>query len=82
METLTSVIQSIENLRGDLDAIDSLIIALLNKRKDVSVKIGKIKKDLSLPIHDADRKKLVKNKWGEYGKVYDVIHDLSKGYQK
>jgi len=82
METLTRVLLSIENLRDDLDAIDSKIIALLNQRKEVSVKIGKIKKGLNLPIHDSDRKKLVKDRWGEYGSVYDVVHDLSKGYQK
>ena len=74
--------KEILNQRHKLDMIDNQIIHLLNQRKNHSVKIGELKKKQNLPIHDENRMKYVRSIWGEFGNVYDAIHELSKSYQK
>jgi chorismate mutase len=45
----------LEQCRKVIDAIDTEILALLNRRADLSRKIGAIKAGAGLPIVDADR---------------------------
>ena len=59
----------IDDLRSEIDALDSRIVGLLNERAGVAKKIGVVKRQNNLPIHDAGREK----------KVYSRILSLNKG---
>ncbi len=53
---------SINKLRGEIDTLDSKIVALLNKRANVAEKIGIIKKRTKAPVYAPDREKQVYKK--------------------
>lgn len=46
---------NLEQCRKVMDAVDTEILALLNRRADLSRKIGMLKAGAGLPIVDADR---------------------------
>lgn len=50
---------NIDDLRKEIDALDSRIVELLNKRAEIAKKIGVIKRQNDLPIHDSSREKEV-----------------------
>jgi monofunctional chorismate mutase len=52
----------IEDLRNEIDIVDSEIIALLKKRTDIVKQIGQLKAKTGLPILDADRESKVLEK--------------------
>lgn len=52
----------IEILRQKIDLIEDELIALLNKRTTFVVEIGKIKKELGLPITDSKREEMILNR--------------------
>jgi len=60
---------NIDGLRSEIDALDSRIVELLNERAGVAKKIGIVKRQNNLPIHDSGREK----------KVYSRILSLNKG---
>ena len=51
--------KKIQILRKKIDSIDSKIIELLNKRMNASIKVGKIKSKLDVPIQDKDREQTI-----------------------
>src|SRR5579864_8244764 len=51
--------RTLEDLRDDIDRVDEVIVRLLNERARVAVEIGRIKKELSVPIYQPDREKQV-----------------------
>jgi chorismate mutase len=46
-----------QKLRDAIDRIDSEILSLLLKRRDIAVQIGNIKRVLNYPIYDAERER-------------------------
>lgn len=55
----------IEDWRNRIDAMNDEIIALLNKRAVCAAEIGKLKKELGLPVLDASRENAVLEAVGE-----------------
>ncbi len=51
------MMQSLEELRKEIDKIDNEIISLLSKRKDLIKGVAEIKKELIKPILDEKREK-------------------------
>jgi len=51
--------KKIAAFRKIIDQIDSKIIYLLNKRMDISIKVGKIKSQLDAPIKDKNREQKI-----------------------
>jgi chorismate mutase len=49
----------IEDWRRKIDEIDLEILCLLNKRAELTMEIGKIKKAKQIPIHSPEREKLI-----------------------
>jgi chorismate mutase len=45
----------IEELRREIDAIDDQILALLNERAKLVLKMGSLKKEKDIPIYDPGR---------------------------
>ncbi len=46
-----------QKLRDAIDRIDSEILSLLLKRRDIAVQIGEVKRVLNYPIYDAERER-------------------------
>ena len=51
--------RTLEELRDDIDRVDEVIVRLLNERARVAVEIGRLKKELNVPIYQPDREKQV-----------------------
>jgi chorismate mutase len=47
--------KEIEHHRNEIDRIDRQLIELLNRRANHAITIGKIKKELHLPVYDPER---------------------------
>ncbi len=49
----------IEDWREKIDAVDTQILELINKRSEFSIKIGEIKTHKRIPIHSPEREKII-----------------------
>ncbi|MGD1091037.1 MAG: chorismate mutase [Bryobacteraceae bacterium] len=56
--------QALARFRGEIDAIDLELLALLNRRSRVVEEIGRIKESLELPVYEPKRED-------------DVIHNVT-----
>jgi monofunctional chorismate mutase len=80
----------LEDLRNEIDKIDSQIVNLLKQRFDCSLEIANYKKENSLPVLNSEREKeileKVKKTGEEHGEniaaVYEAIMSLSKKAQE
>jgi len=82
----------LENMRKEVDEIDRKIAELLNERSRKSLEIGRIKKELGLPLHSPERETAILGKIlsGKYHyipgealkRIYAVILDESLALQK
>jgi len=52
----------LEDLRRQIDAIDEELVAILNQRAEIVVRIGKLKSEGDTPIYAPDREKVVLDK--------------------
>jgi chorismate mutase len=50
---------TIDELRTEIDRLDSELLRIFNQRADFALKIGRIKKSRDLPIYDPAREKLI-----------------------
>jgi len=50
---------TIDELRTEIDRLDSELLRLFNQRADFALTIGRIKKSRGLPIYDPAREKLI-----------------------
>jgi chorismate mutase len=50
---------SIESYRAEIDALDTELLELLNRRARVALEIGRSKVDAGLPVCDVDRERQV-----------------------
>ena len=51
--------RTLDELRGDIDRVDEVIVRLLNERARCVVEIGRIKKDQGIEVYQPDREKMV-----------------------
>ncbi len=54
-----SVDVTIEDLRGAIDVVDSVLVELINRRGEIATAIGEIKKRDDLPVYVPSREKIV-----------------------
>ena len=52
----------LNNLRDEIDTIDSQLVELLAKRLNVTSKVGQLKSKVGMPIYDPIREKALFNK--------------------
>ena len=52
---------NIEDWRDEIDRVDELLIELLNRRSHCAIEIGRIKRELGLPVYMPDRETEVIN---------------------
>lgn len=48
---------SLEDLRGDIDRVDEVLVRLLNERARCVCEIGRLKRELGLALYQPDREK-------------------------
>ena len=82
---------TLEEMRAQMDKIDSEIMSAFTKRMELSAEIAKYKKEKNLPVLDEEREKakldaIAKNVPDEMAaftsKLYLTLADLSKDYQE
>ena len=50
---------TIDDLRQEIDRLDSELLRIFNERADLALRIGMIKKGLALPVYDPGREKKI-----------------------
>ncbi len=50
---------TLDDLRGDIDRVDEVLVRLLNERARCVCEIGRLKRDLGLGVYQPDREKQV-----------------------
>ena len=53
---------TIDDIRQEIDRLDSELLRIFNQRAGLALKIGEIKKELKLPIYDPSREKRIFDK--------------------
>ncbi|MBU5613536.1 chorismate mutase [Geomonas azotofigens] len=49
----------IDDIRDEIDRLDSELLRIFNERASLALKIGEIKKGLDLPVYDPSREKRI-----------------------
>jgi len=82
---------SIESLRNEIDAVDSQMVSLFEKRMKIAGRIAEYKKENSLPVFDKSREEEVLKKLADLSdeemkdyvvSLYEKIFELSRSYQE
>lgn len=68
----------LDDLRKEIDLIDSEIVNLIAKRIEVVKKVGQFKKENNIPVIDNSRFKKVLNKVGELAEKNKISKDFVK----
>ena len=53
---------TIDQIRREIDRLDSELLRIFNKRASLALKIGEIKKEEGLPVYDPQREKRIFDK--------------------
>lgn len=56
---------TIDDIRQEIDQIDVELLHIFNRRADLALKIGHLKKELNLPVYDPEREKRIFTKMGD-----------------
>jgi chorismate mutase len=59
VEGVLNPMDNIDDLRERMDAIDNELLRLFNERAKLALEIGRVKKDLGLPIHVPSREEQI-----------------------
>jgi chorismate mutase len=59
VEGVLNLMDNIDDLRERMDAIDDELLRLFNERAKLALEIGRVKKDLGLPIHVPSREEQI-----------------------
>ncbi len=83
---------NLDTLRQTIDQIDDDMMALFKRRMAISQQIGKVKKELNLPVFDPSREQLILEKrrtafndeqlWPSYESFLKHLFHLSKEQQR
>jgi chorismate mutase len=50
---------TIDEIRQEIDRLDSELLSIFNRRASLALKIGEIKKERALPVYDPSREKTI-----------------------
>ncbi|EAT16905.1 chorismate mutase [Desulfuromonas acetoxidans] len=53
---------TIDEIRQEIDRLDNELLKIFNRRAELALAIGHLKKELDLPVYDPDREKRIFNK--------------------
>ncbi|ASI98915.1 chorismate mutase [Thermococcus celer] len=74
--------ERIHELRKEIDEIDKQIAELLEERVRVVTEIGKIKRELGLPIRDEKREEELLKRAGRFKEVFEKILEACRDVQR
>ena len=66
----------IERLREEIDSVNEEIIALLGKRKTMTIKMAQLKKERKLPVFDSNREEAQTEKVRRIAEIHHVDPDI------
>ena len=88
----TAGVSTLDELRHQIDAVDENLLALLNKRAALSLKIGGLKKNTGAAVRHPGREKEIVRKLieanagpllhGQIQMIYDAIFAVSRALQQ
>lgn len=58
-ESSSEIREIIAGFREKIDRLDSELLSIFNRRADLALQIGRIKKTLNLPVYDPSREKRI-----------------------
>ena len=73
--------ERLHELRTEIDGIDRQIIELLEERAKLTREIGKIKRELNLPVKDEKREEEVLKRAGRFREVFKKIVEVCRNEQ-
>ena len=73
--------ERLHELRTEIDGIDRQIIELLEERAKLTREIGKIKRELNLPVKDEKREEEVLKRAGRFREVFKKIMEVCRNEQ-
>ncbi|WP_461863127.1 chorismate mutase [Thermococcus sp.] len=73
--------ERLHELRTEIDGIDRQIIGLLEERAKLTREIGKIKRELNLPVKDEKREEEVLKRAGRFREVFKKIVEVCRNEQ-
>lgn len=50
---------TIDEIRQEIDSLDNQLLQIFNRRAELALEIGHLKKDLNLPVYDPEREKRI-----------------------
>ncbi|MCD6526245.1 MAG: chorismate mutase [Desulfuromonas sp.] len=56
---------TIDDIRQEIDRLDNELLQIFNRRAEMALKIGHLKKELDIPVYDPEREKRIFTKMGE-----------------
>ena len=65
--------EHLNEIRQEIDSIDEKLVELLDRRMDLALEVGNIKKEQGLPIFNPKREEEVLNKVGSKSKYPETI---------
>lgn len=84
--------QELTRLRAEIDAVDTELLGLLNRRADLSLRVGALKKNSGGPVRRPERErqvleKLSRSNYGplsaaQLASIYESIFEVSRELQK
>ena len=72
----------LDTLRSSIEKMDKEILQAINERMLLSQQIGKLKKDLSIPIQYPEIESTVRKRYLEYGASHKILGDFCEALAK
>ncbi|HET9949883.1 MAG TPA: chorismate mutase [Longimicrobiales bacterium] len=70
--------ERLEELRGLIEAVDRELVALIGKRRDLAIEVGRVKAELGLPVMDPQQEAKVVRRAAELAREHRVDEELTR----
>ena len=68
--------KELDAIRAGIDSADDEIVRQLAKRRDLAIKLARIKKVLDIPIYDRKREQALLDRVKAWGKAHDLNEEF------
>jgi chorismate mutase len=74
-------VESLRDLRREIDKVDAELIKLLDRRVELARRIGMIKREMGIEVRDFEREQEVIERAGRYHEIFRIIIEVCRGVQ-